>query len=230
LERFNNSPPMVKFGLIGALALIGITLCCCLIVLVSNIVNPPTAGAPSATPGSDTTEEPSATSPAPTTEPTVAATSTIEPSTVQATTAAPAAIPGLNPADVTVNLEERGFTCSGPELGELYYHRVCEGDETSLVHMVVEIYGRELFTVDYISATVFQFVDQPSDELSGTFLGYLATLPYDGATPEEARAWVEETLPTVQGDGGTQSTTFGGVPYELLGPPTARILTMGRLE
>ncbi len=138
-------------------------------------------------------------------------------------------IPGLNPADITVNLEDRGHTCSAPEFGETYYYRTCEDHTLDLVWYDVAIWGRELFTVDYVSATVLQFTTSPSDELALPFLGYMATLPYDGAAPEAARVWVETTLPTIAADGDIRETVVGGITYSLVGAPSHRILNMGAL-
>jgi hypothetical protein len=42
-----------------------------------------------------------------------------------------------------------------------------------------------------------------------SFLGACASLPYDGANPEGAKAWVSETLAT------QASSQFGGVYYHL---------------
>lgn len=76
---------------------------------------------------------------------------------------------------------------------------------------------------------MLQFGD-PDDDLAASVLGFLATVPYDGAEPERARAWVEETLPTIKAAGDVRTATFGGVPFRLYGPPTARILEIGTLQ
>lgn len=56
------------------------------------------------------------------------------------------------------------------------------------------------------------------------------SMPYDGADPEAARAWVTDTLPTLQGAGDVRTATFGGVEYQLYGIPTARALEIGTLQ
>jgi hypothetical protein len=138
-----------------------------------------------------------------------------------------ALLPGLKPADVTVNLEQRGFICNSAEEGQLYYLRTCNKD-TSDYSLHVEIYGRELFSVDLIDSTVLQF-GTPDNEFTASFLGFMATMPYDGATQEEARDWVETTLPTLQGEGDVREKVFAGVNYRLFGLPTAITLEMGDL-
>jgi hypothetical protein len=58
----------------------------------------------------------------------------------------------------------------------------------------------------------------------------MASMPYDGATPEEARAWVESTILSLEGTSGDpQQNVFGGVKYVLYGQPKALTLEMGEL-
>ena len=137
-------------------------------------------------------------------------------------------LPGLQPADVKVNLEDRQFTCSSVNQGELYFSWICKRTGANY-ELNVQIYGRTLLTVDYIVAMALQFGD-PSDEVAAAFLGFMATMPYDGAHQEEARAWVEEALPTLRGQGDLRKKTFGGVEYQLFGIPTARTLKIGDLK
>ncbi len=137
-----------------------------------------------------------------------------------------ALLPGLNPADVTVNLEERGFTCSSVEQSQLYYTRICDKD-TADYSLHVEIYGRELFSVDFIDSTISQYT--PDYELAASFLGFMATMPYDGALQEESRIWVEATAPTIKGQGDMEEKVFADVTYRLKGIPTFMTLEMGDL-
>jgi len=171
------------------------------------------------------------------TETTVAAvspTETIIPTIAPSNSPAPtptekisAFLPGLKPADVTVNLEQRGFTCSSVEQGQLYYTRVCNKD-TADYSLHVEIYGRELFSVDFIDSTVLQYAT-PDNGFAASFLGFMATMPYDGAVQDESRGWVETTLPTLKGQGDVREKVFAGVTYRLFGIPTAITLEMGNL-
>jgi hypothetical protein len=171
------------------------------------------------------------------TEATVAAvspTETIIPIIAPSNTPAPtptekisAFLPGLKPADVTVNLEQRGFTCSSVEQGQLYYVRTCNKDTVGY-SLHVEIYGRELFSVDFIDSTVLQYAT-PDIDFAASFLGFMATMPYDGAVQDESRSWVETTLPTLKGQGDVREKVFAGVTYRLFGIPTAITLEMGNL-
>ena len=89
--------------------------------------------------------------------------------------------------------------------------------------------GREPFIVDYIDTTVLQFAN-PDNKIAAPLLGFMATMPYDNATPEEARAWVESTISLLTGElGDAREMVFGGVKYTLFGSPTALTLEMGEL-
>lgn len=136
-------------------------------------------------------------------------------------------LPGLKPADVTVNLEQHGFTCSSVEQGQLYYVRTCNKD-TADYSLHVEIYGREVFSVDFIDSTVLQYAT-PDNDFAASFLGFMATMPYDGAVQDESRSWVETTLPTLKGQGDVREKVFADVTYRLFGIPTAITLEMGNL-
>jgi len=166
--------------------------------------------------------------------PTIAPTETLIPTIAPSRTPAPtptekakALIPGLMPADVTVNLEQRGFTCGTVEQGQLYYVRTCNKD-TAAYSLHVEIYGRELFSVDFIDSTILQF-GTPDYELAASFLGFMATMPYDGAVQQESRSWVEATIPTIKKQGDIAEKVFAGVTYRLKGISTAITLEMGDL-
>ena len=137
-----------------------------------------------------------------------------------------ALIPGLMPVDVTLNLEQRGFTCTAPKK-VVYYERTCKREEAGIYLFNVDIGGRELFIVDFIDTTVLQFTT-PSNEIAAALIGFVATMPYENATPEDARTWVENTIPTLSGEpGGGKEMVFAGLRYLLYGPPTALTLQMG---
>ena len=55
------------------------------------------------------------------------------------------------------------------------------------------------------------------------FLGFNATMPYDTATPKEAREWVESTIDTLE-EGQTYEKIFGNAKYEVYGKPDYMIV------
>lgn len=138
-------------------------------------------------------------------------------------------LPGLSPVNVTVGLEGQKFTCTAVKKGTVYYERTCTRGLPSVNLIQVLISGREPSIVDFIEVSVLQN-ENPENKTAYEVLGFIATMPYDGATPEEARAWVESTISAVSGKpGGTQETVFGGVKYVLRGSVTALTLEMGEL-
>lgn len=139
-------------------------------------------------------------------------------------------IPGLAPADVTVNLEQRGFDCASAEptsSGDYFVWRCKRADPVLGYESMVEVWGRTLQSVDYIDAAVFNL--QGDDTAAKFVLGFIATMPYDGAMPAAARQWVENTMPTISGIGDVKVADFGGVAFQLYGPATARNLEIGTI-
>ena len=94
--------------------------------------------------------------------------------------------------------------------------------------MRVDIWGRDTIGVDWIQSAVLQFAN-PDKEFAASFLGFMATMPYHGAVPEEARNWVETTLPSLTGQGDRREKVFAGVKYSLYVISTGFHLVMGDL-
>lgn len=136
-------------------------------------------------------------------------------------------IPGILPDDVHTFLLERGFECSDQYRGVLYISRMCTIEEEEYV-FIVEYYGRTQNIVDLVEGVVILY-GFPNDKISADLLGFLATVPYDEAEPETARRWVEQSLPTLTGDGLVMEEQVGGVVFRLYGPQTARTLEIGDL-
>ena len=182
----------------------------------------PSPAVPDSSQASPTTErEPTATT-APSLTPTSTATSTPQPAatprpapTSTATATAPEWITGLDARNVTQNLENRGFECKGPTKLQTLSSWDCS-DSTG--EIVVSVLGRDSTHIRTIDSTVFAFFGAPSDETAANFLGFLATVPYDDASPAEARAWVEANISS-----GAE-TVFGSANFQLYGPPAARSL------
>ena len=138
-------------------------------------------------------------------------------------------LPGLSAVNVTVNLEGQEFTCTQVKKVASHYERTCLKGLPSTNLFQVVIFGREPFVVDFIRTSVRQN-ENPDNKIAATFLSFMATMPYDGATPEDAGAWVESTIPTLSGQPeDAKETMFGGVKYVLSGPPKALVLQMGEL-
>jgi hypothetical protein len=138
-------------------------------------------------------------------------------------------LPGLSSADVTINLGERGFECAGVQEINSFYTWTCSRDEAEIYSSTVMAWSRTIDTLDFIEVSVNQFIE-PSEEISALIIGFVATMPYDGATPEVARTWIEASLPMLTGEPGNRIVeNFGGVEFVIFGPRSARGLEMGYL-
>lgn len=221
MERLKSVSPIVRLGIVVAIGVVFI--CCCLGILIAT--SDPDELAGSLTP----TRRP--TTPAgPATE-----AETDAPGGFEGPTSAPTSalefplIPGMALIDFTFNLEDRGFTCTDTVVLNNRYSTSCTDDSTPTVLLTAMATGPDDERVDYLTATVTQTIT-PSDDIAAVFLGFVATMPYEGASPEAAKAWVEATLPLV-GDGSTpQTTNFGSVKFTLSGDPANRTLEMEGAE
>ena len=248
MQTIQQIPPWFakqKLGSKVAIGCVGFLVLCCMCSFLAAILSPPLSssdatrtavvgiGTATTVPTkaklteilpSETIEITKSVTPTETDVPTMSPSSTPKPTATQEPVAL---LPGLMPADVTVNLEQRGFACSTVEQEQLYYVRTCDKN-TAGYSLHVEIYGREPFSVDFIESTVLQF-GTPDIDFAASFLGFMATMPYDGAVQQEARDWVESTLLTLKGQGDVREKEFAGVIYRLFGIPTAFTLEMGDL-
>jgi flagellar basal body-associated protein FliL len=230
--------------LIGALAIV---IACCGLSVLGAVLSPSQPATATPAPAvQDVLIEPTATEPTATEPPAAAPTEQATAAPAEAPTAAPTVaavaapdqvsagggtIPGLQPADITVNLEQRDFTCEAAEptpSGNYYVWR-CKSEKPALQYeSSVEVWGRSLQSVDYIDATVIQYSDE--DLAAMGILGFIATMPYDNAQPRDAREWVATTMGTITEPGVVKETEFAGVPYRLYGLQTVRTLEMGSIE
>ena len=138
-------------------------------------------------------------------------------------------LPALSPVNVTVGLEGQHFTCTAVKKAVMYYQRTCTKGLPSETLLQVVIYGREPFIVDFIEASVKQSKN-PDPKIAADLLGFVASLPYEGATTVDAKTWVETTISTSNGNlGDAQEKAFGGVNFVLHGTPEALTLEMGEL-
>jgi len=136
---------------------------------------------------------------------------------------------GLSPVNITLNLEQQNFTCTAVKKVSAHYERTCTKGTSSTYIFQVVISGRQSFTVDFIETSVLQY-SNPDSKTAIPILRLMASLPYEGATPEESQAWVESTIPALEGTSGNpQERVFGGVKYVLSGQPKALTLEMGEL-
>jgi len=143
-------------------------------------------------------------------------------------------IPGIMPADVTLNLKQRKFTCTNVKEVQAegfgtWYLWTCDRDERPVMNMHVEIMSRTISDVDTIEATIIQYYE-PNNEIAASFLGYMATFAFidNSDLQQSTKTWVEQTLPTIQKD--CVEKTINGIYFKLCGPPTAHWIEIGNMD
>ena len=99
-------------------------------------------------------------------------------------------LPGITAVDVTLNLEEKGFKTSHSStvLGQTWRAKL-DIDGTKYE---AEAFGEASHLISSITATVSVPPGKDAGEIAKSFLAMMATLPYDGSRPDEAKSWVLE--------------------------------------
>ena len=94
------------------------------------------------------------------------------------------------------HLSKINIYCGQIQVDSVSNSAICKGESTDGAFDVqVEVYfGEKPQDIYLILASVFQYSDYPSDELSSDILGYVASIPYKNAEPNRAIEWVQENL------------------------------------
>ncbi len=141
-------------------------------------------------------------------------------------------IPGLLSGDIKVGLSQVwGLKFTGPEPGvevDFDHGEVIDPDTGVLLECdILEdspfAIVRVEFTVDASYAAGSIGADLV-DALAAGYFGYCATVPYEGADPDKARAWVERHASEAIGEGNVLTTEIGGVLFEMYGSKWIRFL------
>ena len=129
-------------------------------------------------------------------------------------------IPGLNPVDVYLNLEQRGFTVTkNLKPGQLSW--TCTQTWPS-VEFVAETFGPEVDKASLVRATVTADGVNKTALAGRDYLALVASIPYTGAQPTEAHTWVLSNF-----DQDSATTNIGGANFTLYAPTEAfRMLTI----
>lgn len=185
---------------------------------------------PSPTPSATPTASPEPSrSPTVTASPTETRTATPSPSpTATPTPGLPQYIPGLAAADIKVELENKGFSCDGPNSGGGYMGWFCRKQEAGrLVELISETLGTDTSHIIQTEMTVLQYGPDVDEGIYADILGWFATLPYDGANQAGARQWV---MDNISNGGEIRETTIGSATFILFGKDrnrTLQIVAMG---
>lgn len=120
-------------------------------------------------------------------------------------------IPGLNPVDVYLSLENRGFTVK-KDFGEGYASWSCVQKYPS-VELSADVQGPSATEVNMVRAMVMADGVEKTALAGRDFVAFVASAPYTGAQPQVAHDWVIENYDM---DGAT--LTVGGVIFTMKAP------------
>lgn len=140
-------------------------------------------------------------------------------------------IPGITAADVKQNLKKWGFKFAGPRPISGQSESLDEGktvDPDTNAELSCTITEINPMKITYLTfrTEIGSGNGENFSAITSGFLGYCATLPYDGAEPEKARSWVEQNVAKVLKPEDTLTNTFGNVEYTLSGTEFAKILSL----
>ncbi len=125
-------------------------------------------------------------------------------------------IPGLTASDVHGNFTNKGFVLE--KLIDSDYSEWTVAKENSSFKQTVKAIG---VSPSQIVNVIAESMDFDSDEgRAADFLGYVASIPYKGSKPAEARKWVEDHI------NEESSTDIGGVIFKISGNDKVRILAI----
>jgi hypothetical protein len=127
-------------------------------------------------------------------------------------------ISGLQAVDVYLNLTNKGFEKKGPRKLVDMIETTCESVEAfGTLH--VSIVGPSVGPVSYVVASGTNTSREQTGALMADFFGYIATIPYDDAEPENAKRWVIENI------NRNAQRRFGSAQFEIIAnAERARIL------
>ena len=125
-------------------------------------------------------------------------------------------IPGLAPVDIHLNLENMGFTIDKNIGVDGCFYNCTKTKLECDFHC--RVYGENPSSVEEIKASYMSYTGESVGESAKTFLGYIATMPYDNSNPQQAKKWV---LDHINKDA---TTNIGGVNYEMFARKNIRTL------
>lgn len=127
-------------------------------------------------------------------------------------------IPGLMPVDVYGSLKSMGFEIKKD------FNPCCiwmASDGSQPVWYKADIYGEDAASVKRINAWIVGFDGIDYSKLGKPYLGFIASLPYDGSQPDKARSWVEKNINRKGAE-----TDIGGVRFKIDLTKTSRHLSV----
>ena len=143
--------------------------------------------------------------------------------------AAPAAAPQMDvfAGRMILQLEGYGFLCSQPEAEGNQTLRRCEL-ETDEYKFTVNLRGSPAESINHIEAIGFYYGElEDYSDLTAVIFGLITST---ASNSEEARLWVQKSIPEVQGVGDEALNTFVGISFHIYALPSMQVLEIGSLQ
>lgn len=124
-------------------------------------------------------------------------------------------IPGLAPVDVYLSMKKQDFTVE-KKMSSEYGNTWTNKSSVPGIEYIVETYSRDINKVESVRATAMIDVTIKTIDAVRPFLAFVASVPYEGAQPETAQAWVTKNF-----NNDHAKTSIAGVTYEIMAPTKA---------
>ena len=133
-------------------------------------------------------------------------------------------IPGANPVNTYLGLEQKGFELKR-NMGSTLSEWICTQKDGQMdLRCTLLSKPGEIQSLYAITATIQDGNAVPNLVEAAGFLGWVASLPYDNADPATIKRWVSDQV--LAGENGSKS--IGGVKFELYLQPRSRMLRMAK--
>ncbi|MDD3229392.1 MAG: hypothetical protein PHE09_09275 [Oscillospiraceae bacterium] len=146
-------------------------------------------------------------------------------------------IPGLMAADIKLNMVKWGLKEAAPKSGlssdDVSYSSSAVDKDTG-AELSYFIMANNILHVKYATFSTLNLAEISEDDFLGvasSYLGYCATVPFEGAEPERSKKWVEDNIKNCNETGKVETMKVGNVEFSLYGTGnSARFLDIKALE
>lgn len=132
-------------------------------------------------------------------------------------------IPGLKAADIKLNLKKWGLKDVSPKNAEgsdgVSYSTSAVDSETG-AELSYFIMADGVLNVKYATFSLLNLAAISEEDFQGVaagYLGYCATVPFDGAEPEKCKQWVADNIAKCNEAGKVETLKVGNVEFSLYG-------------
>jgi hypothetical protein len=133
------------------------------------------------------------------------------------------AIPGLIAADIKLNMVKWGLKEASPKRtdgsDEVSYSSSAIDSDTGaeLAYFFVTDNALHVKYATFSSLNLSAISGERFHGVAAGYLGYCATVPFDGAEPEKCKQWVEDNIAKCNEAGKIEKTKVGNVEFSLYG-------------